>query len=156
MEEGFVLDSGVLQGINRETAPNTPLADWLRQQHEGDRRLVTIREVMAECIDVPAALLDGLGILVEPTAQPSGSPELLDAFSSHPRSVWWRTDHLARADRAVVGHAIARRYDVVTTDAAMKERSFREFLRRLDQRADDRLPAWYLPEIIVVQRGLWH
>jgi hypothetical protein len=65
-------------------------------------------------------------------------------------------DALARADRAVVGHAIVNRYDIVTTDGAMKERSFREFLRRLGRLPDQRLPAWYIPEIIVVRRGIWH
>jgi len=153
MRRGLVLDAGVLQGLAKEQRPNTPLTDRLRLEAI---RLVTIREVVAECIDVPVSVLHRLSVLVEPTRVPPGPTTLLDAFSSGPRTVPWMVGALARADRAVVGHAIAGHYDIVTTDGAMKDRSFREFLRRLGRLPDQRLPAWYIPEIIVVRRGIWH
>jgi hypothetical protein len=153
MRHGLILDAGVLQGLAKEQPPNTPLTDRLRTEAT---RLVTIREVTAECIDVPVTILQRLNILVEPTRIPPGPLALLDAFSSGPRTVPWSVDALPRADRAVVGHAIAGRYDIVTTDGAMKDRSFREFLRRLERLPDAKLPAWYIPEIVVLRRGLWH
>lgn len=152
MSRDYLLDAGVLQGIALGKSPNTPLSDRLRR---ANARLVTIREVMAECMNVSYRQLDDLGVLVEPTRKPYGGEELLDAFSAGPRDVWWRTD-LERADRAVVGHAIASRYDILTTDRRMKERSYQEFFRRLTRLPDSKLPGWHLPEIIVVQRGLWH
>jgi hypothetical protein len=156
MTKGYVLDAGVLQGINKEKPPNTPLRKWLAEEHAKGARLASIREVMAECIDVPAHVLDELGVRIEPTMRPAGSSELLDAFSDHPRSVGWRTDPLRRADRMVFAHAIARRYDIVTTDQAMKDKSFREFLTRLGRLPDSKLPAWHIPEIIILKRGLSH
>ena|SRR5712691_4169533 len=156
MATGYVLDAGVLQGIAKEKPPNTPLRDWLQGEHAKGARLVTLREVIAECIDVPALVLDQLHIFIEPTTKPPGSPELLDAFSDHPRSVQWRSDPLKRADRTVVAHAIAKRYEVLTTDQAMKDRSFKEFLQRLSRLPDSKLPAWHVPQIIIVKRGLWH
>jgi hypothetical protein len=153
MRLGLIVDSGVLHGLAKEHAPHAPLADHLKRE---GTRLVTIREVMAECIDVPMAVLQHLNILVEPTRTPSGSQTLLDAFSSGPRTVPWSVDPLPRADRAVVGHAIAARYDIVTTDGAMKDRSFREFLRRLERLPDTRLPAWYIPKIVILRRPLVH
>jgi len=41
--------------------------------------------------------------------------------------------------------------DILTTDNSMKERSYREFLRRLDRMPDMKLPSWRLPEIEVVR-----
>ena len=153
MRLGLIIDAGVLQGLAKEHAPHTPFADHLRRE---GTRLVTIREVAAECIDVPVAVLQRLNILIEPTRTPPGSQTLLDAFSSGPRKVPWSDDPLPRADRAIVGHAIAARYDIVTTDGAMKDRSFREFLRRLERLPDARLPAWYLPKIVILRRPLLH
>jgi hypothetical protein len=153
MRNGIILDAGVLQGLAKERPPNTPLTDRLRKEAT---RLVTIREVTAECIDVPSMVLQKLNILIEPTRTPLTSTGLLDAFSSGARTVPWSIDALPRADRAVVGHAIAGRYDIMTTDGAMKDRSFREFLRRLERLPDAKLPLWFIPEIIVVRRGLMH
>jgi len=152
MRNGLILDAGVLQGIAKERSPNTPLTDRLRRE---PGKLVTIREVIAECIDVSYTVLQDLNILVEPTRAPTGPRGLLDAFSSGARDVPWSIDQISRADRAVVSHAIAGRLDILTTDGAMKDRSFREFLRRLGRLRDDQLPPWYIPEIIVVRRGLW-
>jgi hypothetical protein len=153
MRHGIILDAGVLQGLAKEHPPHTPLTARLRQ---AATRLVTIREVTAECIDVPFMVLQTLNILLEPTRTPPGSPRLLEAFAAGARRVPWSLEALPRADRAVVGHAIAGRYDIMTTDGAMKDRSFREFLRRLAQLPDAQLPGWFLPEIIVVRRGLLH
>jgi len=153
MRIGFILDAGVLQGIAKERRPNTPLIDRLRRE---PGRFVTIKEVTAECIDVHYTVLQNLNIFVEPTRTPMGQRGLLDAFSSGPRDVSWSLDQLSRADRAVVGHAIAGHFDIFTTDGAMKARSFREFLRRLERLPDAHLPSWYIPEIFVVRRGLWH
>jgi hypothetical protein len=127
MSREYLLDAGVLQGIAQERSPNTPLADRLRQVNA---RLVTLRAVIAECMHVRDQHLNDLGVLVEPTRTPYGGEVLLDAFSAGPKDVWWRTD-LERADRAVVGHAIASRYDILTTDRRMQERSYRECFRRL-------------------------
>ena len=115
-----------------------------------------IREVTAECINVPFTVLQRLNVQVEPTRMPVGPTSLLDAFSSGPRTVPWSVDALSRADRALIGHAIAGHYDVVTTDAAMKDRSLREFLRRLEKLPDAKLPAWYIPQIMIVRRGMAH
>lgn len=154
MRSGLILDSGVLQGLAKERPPVTLIADRLRQ--EQSRRLVTIREVTAECIDVHFEVLSRLNVLIEPTRSPSGMLGLLDAFSSGPRVVPWSLDLLPRADRAVVGHAIACSYDIVTTDAKMRDKSFREFLKRLDGLPEAKIPRWRIPEIIVVRRGLVH
>jgi len=145
MAVGYILDAGVLQGLAKERAPNTPLGDRLHSERQAGRRLVTIREVMAECLDVPYSLLDALGILVEPTASLAECSELLDRFGQ-------------KADKHVVAHAIARRLDILTTDGAMKTRSYREMLRDLERMPDDRLPGWFLsfPYIEIVGRGLWH
>lgn len=150
---GIILDSGVLQGLAKEPPAHSTLAETLRREAT---RLVTIQEVMAECIDVPFEVLQRLTVFVEPTKAPPFSGQLLDAFSSGARTVWWSPDPLKRADRAVVGHAIACHYDIATTDRALRVRSFSEFLRRLDHLPDAKLPPWYLPEIIVVRRGLLH
>jgi hypothetical protein len=153
MRNGIILDAGVLQGLAKERPPITSLSDRLRKEAT---RLVTISEVIAECIDVPLMVLQKLHILIEPTRIPPASSGLLDAFSAGARSVRWSIAALPRADRAVVGHAIAGRYDIMTTDGTMKDRSFREFLRRLERLPDARLPLWSIPEIIVVRRELMH
>src|SRR6267142_1251974 len=119
MRNGYILDAGVLQGVTKEREPNTPLTDRLRR--EKFNRLVTIKEVTDECIDVPWVVLRDLRIWVERTRTPPGPANILDAFSSSPRDVWWR-DQLPRADRAVIGHAIAGCFDVMTTDRRMKPR----------------------------------
>jgi CheY-like chemotaxis protein len=117
--------------------------------------LVTIKEVMAECISVPVALLESLHILVEPSRSPHDPQGLLHSFSAGRRSVWFNDD-LPRADRAVVAHAISEHYDIVTTDWAMKDGAFREFLKRLQRMPDRQLPIWRLPYIYVAARGLTH
>lgn len=152
---GLVLDAGILQGLAKEKAPNTPLTDWLKAEHARGIPLVTIREVTAECITVPVAVLTQMHIRVEPSAVPPDPRGLLQAFSAGRRDLPWVED-LPRADRAVVAHAIARRFDIVTTDSAMKQKSFKEFLRRLEQTPDAALPAWRLPHILIARRGVWH
>ena len=129
---GLVLDAGILMGLAKERPPNTPLTDWLKAEQSRAVPLVTIRDVTAECITVPVALLVQMHILVEPSLAPPDPQGLLQAFSAGKRDLSWVED-LPRADRAVVAHAIARRFDIVTTDAAMKEKSFKEFLKRLER-----------------------
>ena len=153
--KGLVLDAGILQGIAREAPPHTPLTDWLRDQQRRGVRLVTIREVLSECINLPVATVVELQILVEPSVSPPDPQGLLKAFTAGTHSIIWHDD-LAQADRAVVAHAIARHYDIVTTDLAMKRRSFKEFLTRLDRTSDARLPLWRLPQIHIAKRSLWH
>ena len=152
---GLILDAGILQGLNREKAPNTPLADWLGAEQRKGLRLLTIKEVIAECIDVPVTLLTKLNVSVEQSKTPPDPQGLLHAFSQGSRSVSFHED-LPRADRAVVAHAIAGQYDIVTTDQRMKQRSFKEFLKRLERTSDQKLPPWRIPQIHVAQRGLWH
>jgi hypothetical protein len=152
---GLVLDAGILQGLAKERPPNTPLTDWLKAEHARGVRLVTIREVTAECITVPVAVLQQMHILVEPSASPADPQGLLQALPAGKRDLSWVED-LPRADRAVVAHAIARRCDIVTTDMAMKEKSFKEFLKRLERTQDANLPPWRLPYILIAKRGVWH
>jgi hypothetical protein len=153
MALGHTPDAGVLQQLSKERPPNNPLRDLLKKL--GGRQ-VTIREVTAECISVSYLVLQELKIYIEPTKTPTGYDKLLDAFSSGARDVFWSSEQLKRADRAVIGHAIANRLDVLTTDGAMKARSLREFLRRMDHMPDAKLPSWYIPEITVVRCGMWH
>jgi hypothetical protein len=94
-------------------------------------------------------------VLVEPSLGPPDPQGLLQAFSAGKRDLSWVED-LPRADRAVVAHAIARRFAIVTTDAAMKETSFKEFLKRLERTQDAKLPPWRLPSSLIAKRGVWH
>ncbi len=150
-KRGYIIDTGALISVNKENVSFTPLRNQLLRKYTP---LVTIREVTAECLDVPWKLLKDLNIQIEPTLKPSGPQSLLDAFSGGLREI--RGALLTRADRAVVGHAIATRLDILTTDRHMKQSSYREFLKRLDRLPDNKLPLWYIPEIIIVQRGYLH
>lgn len=49
---GLILDAGILQGIENERNPYTPSTNWLSDKKRSGVRVVTIREVMAECITV--------------------------------------------------------------------------------------------------------
>jgi len=146
---GYVLDSGVLIRLAKDSS-NAVRDSLEKLQHTGVR-LVTIKEVCQECRTVPVKVLSDLHILVEPTQTPAGDLKqirMLDAFQAGPG--------LTRADRAVVGHAIAERLDIMTTDWNMKQRSFKEFLKRLDRLPDSRLPLWYIPTIEVLEGGRSH
>ena len=46
---GLILDAGILQGLNKEKAPNTPLADWLRAEQRNGLQLFTIRRSASMC-----------------------------------------------------------------------------------------------------------
>jgi hypothetical protein len=145
---GYILDSGILISIAKH--PQSSLREQLDVLQQRGVRLVTINDVFAECRDVPLTTVQELNVLVERTERPQGSPEqlrLLDSFQAG-------TGDLTRADRSLVGHAIARHMDILTTDASMKERSFREFLSRLNRVPDAKLPHWYLPNIEVVRGHL--
>ncbi|HET7442911.1 MAG TPA: hypothetical protein VFJ47_16535 [Terriglobales bacterium] len=111
---------------------------------------MTINDVFAECRNVPLSTVQELHVLVERAARPQGTPDqlrLLEAFQSG-------AGELTRADRSLVGHAIARNMDILTTDGSMKVRSYREFLQRLDRLSDANLPHWHLPNIEVVRGHL--
>ena len=145
---GYVLDSGILISIAKY--PHSSLRDRLDDLHRRGVRLVTINDVFIECRNVPLTSVQQLHVLVERTARPPGTPDqlrLLDSFQAG-------TVQLTRADRSIVAHAIARNMDILTTDASMKERSYREFLKRLDRMPDARLPHWHLPNIEVVRGHL--
>ena len=152
---GLVLDAGILQGAAKERPPHTSLTNWLKGRHVAGVRLVTIREVTAECINVPVALLEELHIWVEPSRTPPDPNGLLQAFSGGRRSVSFNDD-LVRADRAVVAHAIAGQYDIVTTDWRMRQRSYKELLTRFDRMDDHKLPLWRLPRFLLEDRGTVH
>jgi hypothetical protein len=152
---GLILDAGILQNAAKEHAPHTPIAVWLKNQHQKGVRLVTIREVLRECINVPVALVESLHIVVEPSGNPPDPHGLLQAFSSGTRRVSFN-ESLPRADRAVVAHAIACHYDIVSTDWRMRQRSYRELLTRLDRMPDSRLPNWRLPNFHLEDRGTIH
>jgi hypothetical protein len=141
---GFVVDSGVLIGLAKH--PYIGLRDQLEQMRRRGVRLVTIKEVFTECKTVPLTLVQQLGLLVERSEQPAGTREQLRTLEAFQGG-----EGPSRADRSVFAHAIARSMDILTTDNSMKERSYREFLRRLDRMPDMKLPAWRLPEIEVVR-----
>lgn len=150
---GLLLDAGILQGLAKEHPPHQPLTTWVTNRQRQGLRLVTLKDVMAECITVPVDVLTRLGIVVEPARTPPDPHNLLQAFSSGVRAVRFN-DELKRADRAVVAHAIAGQYDVVTTDWRMRERSFREFLARMERLPDERLPNWRIPQFHLADRGI--
>jgi hypothetical protein len=150
---GLILDAGILQGVEKEKPPQTPLASWLNERKRQGVRLVTIREVTAECIDVRVTTLERLGVLVEPSKSPPDPQGLLQAFSGGTRAVSFN-EELPRADRFLIAHAIAGQYDVVTTDWRMRQRSYKEFLTRLDRLHDKKLPPWRLPQFHLADRGV--
>ena len=145
---GYVLDSGILISIAKH--PQSALREKLDDLHRRGVRLVTINDVFAECRNVPLATVQQLNVLVERTARPQGTPDQLKLLESFQGGA----GQLTRADRTLVGHAIARNMDILTTDASMKERSYREFLQRLDRMSDAKLPHWHLPHIEVVRGHL--
>ena len=144
MGNGYILDSGVLIGLSKH--PHIGLRDELQQMKRKGIRLVTIKEVFAECRTVPLSLVQELGVLVERTEKVAGTAEQLKALEAFQSG-----GGLSRADRAIIEHAIARRMDILTTDGSMKRRSYREFLKRLDRMSDAKLPSWHLPEIQIVR-----
>lgn len=145
---GYVLDSGVLISIAKY--PHGALSEKLDNLHRQGVGLVTLNDIFAECRTVPLTTVQQLHVLVERTERPQGTPEQLSLLESFQAGA----GQLTRADRTLVGHAIARRMDILTTDASMKERSYREFLLRLTRIPDIRLPHWYLPSIEVVKGHL--
>jgi len=152
---GLILDAGILQGLEKENPPHTPLANWLNLKRRQGVRLVTIREVTAECIDVRVSTLEQFGVVVEPSKTPPDPQGLLQAFSAGMRAVSFN-EELPRADRSLIAHAIAGHYDVVTTDWRMRQRSYKEFLARLDRLHDAKLPPWRLPQFHLMDRGIIH
>ena len=78
---------------------------------------------------MPVTLLTKVNVSVEPSKTPPDPQGLLQAFSQGSRNVPFHAE-LPRADRALVAHAIARQYDIVTTDQRMKRNSFKEFVKR--------------------------
>jgi hypothetical protein len=138
----YILDSGVFISLAREHRPG------LREHLKTLGKLVTIKEVCTECRNVlPVRILSDLGVHIEPTQKPGGDYEQLTLLDSFQAGV----GDITRADRALIGHAIARGLDVLTTDARMRYNSYREFLRRLDRLKDARLPLWYIPHIEVLR-----
>jgi hypothetical protein len=137
----YVLDSGVLISLARKHRPG--FQEYLKTLG----KLVTIKEVCAESRNVPVRILSDLGIIIEPTQTPGGDYEQLTLLDSFQAGV----GDITRADRALIGHAIARGLDVLTTDARMRSNSYREFLRRLDRLKDARLPLWHIPHIEVLR-----
>src|SRR5579864_4479016 len=80
---GYVLDSGVL--ISLAKYPYTGLREKIEELHRRAARLVTIKEVFAECVTVPLSVVQQFHMLVEPTQRPHGSAEqfrLLDSFQA--------------------------------------------------------------------------
>jgi hypothetical protein len=152
---GLILDAGILQGLEKEKPPHTPLANWLNEKRRQGVRLVTIREVTAECIDVRSSILERLGVLIEASKSPPDPQGLLQAFSGGTRAVSFN-EELPRADRSLIAHAIAGQYDVVTTDWRMRQRSYKQFLARLDRLHDRKLPLWRLPQFHLADRGFMH
>jgi len=137
----YIVDSGVFISLTREHRPG------LREYLKSLGKLITIKEVCAECRNVPVQLLSDLGVIVEPTQTPGGDYDQLTLLDSFQAGV----GDITRADRALIGHAIARGLDVLTTDSRMRYNSYREFLRRLDRLSDTRLPLWYIPHIEVLR-----
>jgi hypothetical protein len=144
---GYVLDSGVLISIAKYR--HSSLREKLEELHRRAVRLVTIREVFAECLTVHYTIVHEMHVMVERTERPHGTPDqlrLLDSFQGG--------GAVTRADRSIVGHAIARSMNILTTDASLKEHSYAEFLKRLERMKDARLPPWHLPNIEVVRGHL--
>jgi len=143
---GLLLDAGVLIGVAKESGENRPLYHSLKNEA---RNLVTIEEVCRECHDVPVKVLEELRISIEPSQKPIG-------FEKHGHLI---TNQFqagrGRADAAVICHAIARHLDILTVDWRMRD-AYKHLLRRLDKLPDDSLPFWFIPQIEIVRRGMFH
>jgi hypothetical protein len=60
--------------------PYTGLREKIEELHRRAARLVTIKEVFAECVTVPLSVVQQFHVLVEPTQRPHGSAEQLRLF----------------------------------------------------------------------------
>jgi CheY-like chemotaxis protein len=149
MAAKYIVDSGVLQGLNKELGPGDGTIHIALKAHPG--LLFTIQEVIDECNFAPSTVLERFGIQKEVARRANGFEGYLNAFSSGLRELKFRPGLWPRADRAVFEHAAVNQYDIITTDGNMHERGFREFIRRIKDLPDDKLPPFYLPEFVVVR-----